>query len=63
MRKFKQEKMVSNCGECGSFAIDRLGDCVCMACDCDIDRETYNQNCDGITPSCPMYPQSVEVEG
>lgn len=26
-------------------------------------RKLIRQNKDGITPSCPMYPQSVEVEG
>lgn len=68
MRVFTQQ--VRNCTECQhkSYSAGIEGP-VCSKNDRSVDyslkagRNLFKQNIYQITPSCPMYPQSVEVEG
>ena len=57
-----QEKVIK-CTECPNIGFSRHIDAYyCREADFDSIR-IYKENKDGITPSCPMYAQSMEVEG
>ena len=68
MRKFMQP--VRNCSECNqkTYSIG-VGDYLCGANNglatysFKNGRGLYKQNVRKLTPSCPMYSESVEVEG
>ena len=59
MKKFNIS--VSNCGNCPYGAPEDEaynGHCSYLYEGC---FDAYEQNKDGLTPSCPMWPQSIEV--
>lgn len=54
---------VSKCSECPyvDYPYESHGG-ICVEVE-ENGMTTYNKNKNGITPSCPMYESSVEVEG
>ena len=56
---------VTRCYECPFFQIEgrnTVNHCL-NSSTMDSPTYLYDQNKDGITPSCPMFAQSMEVEG
>ncbi len=68
MKVFIDSTVVSRCGECRHVDCEdddgEIGLTYLCTMDAAIDcYSLYQENKDGLTPSCPMYPASVEVEG
>lgn len=53
--------VVTKCGECKYENLEGFGDGSCDQVDAEYGESTYSNNRDGITPSCPMWNESIEV--
>jgi hypothetical protein len=56
---------VTECGRCPYRDADQDGDSYCAMSDgyAEVRRRLIRENCDGLTPSCPMYQDAKEPGG